>query len=271
MKTLIVARAFLWLTLLLSFFNTAPCARGTTFISTVGQTNLVVLDGTEFGWQTGTGFISGSSATTLHAAQLLVYNEDSVDHSYALEIWTGINQPGTFMAIFDNTPVAGSDGPNPTTLNFVSAAGISLAAGTTYWVVAHTREANATSVPTYSVTLSGATDAGSVFTLESPGDLWITTDGMNWYGNNSGYLRYSLSGAVTAPPAPDLTNLTVKNGALQMTLINLAPGATNVLQISTNLQSWVSVQTNVASGSTLSFTNNINPAIRSQFFRAIIN
>jgi hypothetical protein len=40
------------------------------------------------------------------------------------------------------------------------------------------------------------------------------------------------------------------------------------VEVSSDLQNWTPIQTNTVSGSTVSFTNAINPVIKSQFFRA---
>jgi hypothetical protein len=41
-----------------------------------------------------------------------------------------------------------------------------------------------------------------------------------------------------------------------------------VVEASSDLQNWTPIQTNTVSGSTLSFTNAINPALPGQYFRA---
>jgi hypothetical protein len=88
------------------------------------------------------------------------------------------------------------------------------------------------------------------------------------YANIPGKDNAKSSGLEILPlPAPAFASLTINNGALQMTVSNLTTGGTVVLQASTNLQNWVSIQTNAVNSSTLSVTNPINqPA---QFFKAL--
>jgi hypothetical protein len=68
-------------------------------------------------------------------------------------------------------------------------------------------------------------------------------------------------------PTPAFASLAINNGALQMTVSNLTTGGTVVLQASTNLQNWVSIQTNAVNSSTLSVTNPINQS--AQFFKVL--
>jgi hypothetical protein len=73
-----------------------------------------------------------------------------------------------------------------------------------------------------------------------------------------------------SPPRPIFGSSSVSDGQLQTTLSGLSVGETVVLEVSTDLKTWTPVQTKVASGSTLTFTNTINPAMKGQYFRAVV-
>jgi hypothetical protein len=88
------------------------------------------------------------------------------------------------------------------------------------------------------------------------------------YVNTPGKDNAKSSGIEILPlPAPAFAGLTINNGTLQMTVSNLTTGATVVLQTSTNLQNWVSIQTNAVNNSTLSLTNPVNQP--EQFFKVL--
>ena len=73
------------------------------------------------------------------------------------------------------------------------------------------------------------------------------------------------------PPVPPITLINparLANGAFRFTIINLTPGKTNVVELSTNLVSWIPVWTNVPSGITLEFTNAPAPGVPLQLFRS---
>jgi hypothetical protein len=63
----------------------------------------------------------------------------------------------------------------------------------------------------------------------------------------------------------------VIGGNFQTTLSGLSFGETVVLQVSSDLKNWTPLKTNtVLTGSTLTFTNTINPAVKGQYFRAMV-
>jgi beta-xylosidase len=64
--------------------------------------------------------------------------------------------------------------------------------------------------------------------------------------------------------------LSVSGGKLQTTLSGLSVGEKVVIYSSTDLQNWTPIQTNIVNSSTLTFTNAINPAVKNQFFRAMV-
>jgi hypothetical protein len=69
---------------------------------------------------------------------------------------------------------------------------------------------------------------------------------------------------------PTFGGSSVGGGALQTTLVGLSSGQTVILQSSSDLKNWTPMKTNVIDGSILMFTNTIDPAVKVQYFRAVI-
>ena len=74
----------------------------------------------------------------------------------------------------------------------------------------------------------------------------------------------------TQPSQPIFGGLTVSDATLQATLSGLSAQETVVIYSSPDLKNWTPIQTNIVSGSTLTFTNTVNPAVSSQFYRAVV-
>jgi hypothetical protein len=71
------------------------------------------------------------------------------------------------------------------------------------------------------------------------------------------------------PPRPIFASSSVSGGQLRTTLSGLSVGENIVFYVSSDLRNWTPLRTNsVLTGSTLTFTNTINPAMKNQFFRA---
>jgi hypothetical protein len=100
------------------------------------------------------------------------------------------------------------------------------------------------------------------------------TFAVNLSGASGASLGSPASATVTIvdneTPSPSFGGSSVIGGKLHSTLSGLSSGATVVLQVSSDLKTWTPIQTNTVSGSTLSITNTINPAMKSQFFRALV-
>jgi surface antigen len=78
-------------------------------------------------------------------------------------------------------------------------------------------------------------------------------------------------GGSSSSPQPIFGGSSVSGGKLQTTLSGLSSGQTVVIYSSTDLKNWTPIQTNNAvTGSTLTVTNTINPAMKSQYFRATV-
>ena len=83
------------------------------------------------------------------------------------------------------------------------------------------------------------------------------------------YARATNTVVVTVvnPPPVTLGNCSFSGGKLTFQANGVLDGTTNVLQRSTNLMDWDSIQTNISDGTALSFTNS--PTGRSQFYRVM--
>ena len=72
------------------------------------------------------------------------------------------------------------------------------------------------------------------------------------------------------PPRPVFGGLSISGGQLQTTLSGLSTGEKVVLYGSTDLKTWTPIQTNTVSGSTLPITGAINPGMKAQYFRIMV-
>jgi GH25 family lysozyme M1 (1,4-beta-N-acetylmuramidase) len=146
-------------------------------------------------------------------------------------------------------------------------------------------EANINQYPYWVVTDSGIPDSAP-----SNMGVWSTWEFQQYrYGGSGGTCPGvtgpvdldSFNGDLTALNAltnriivpvnpPSFGGSSVSAGKLQTTLSGLSSGATVVMQVSSDLKNWTPMKTNVVNGSTLSFTNTINPAMHDQFFRAMV-
>ena len=72
------------------------------------------------------------------------------------------------------------------------------------------------------------------------------------------------------PPRPVFGGSSVSGGQLQTTLSGLSTGEKVVLYGSTDLKTWTPIQTNTVSGSTLPITSAINPGMKAQYFRVMV-
>ena len=126
------------------------------------------------------------------------------------------------------------------------------------------------SVTANGVSASGCTASGAgtanwnVTVTLSPGANLLAVTAMDTL-NNSSQKQVTVT---YNPPAPVFGGSSVSGGKMQMALSGLSAGERVVVEASSDLQIWTPVQTNKVSSSTLSFTNAINPAIKSQFFLA---
>jgi hypothetical protein len=74
---------------------------------------------------------------------------------------------------------------------------------------------------------------------------------------------------VSSQPPPVL-EIVKSNGTQFVISVNGISGQTNVLQVSTNLQTWVPVATNILTSSSWNYTNNAPQNASGQFYRALV-
>ena len=108
-----------------------------------------------------------------------------------------------------------------------------------------------------------------VLDTDETATLSFATPGVYPYRDS---LISSMTGTITvnaAPPPPVRAVLTaparLANGSFRFTITNLTVGTTNIIEASTNLLTWTARATNVASGTSLNFTN---AASGFRFFRS---
>jgi len=128
---------------------------------------------------------------------------------------------------------------------------------------------------------SGWIDAGAAQQIGATANTGYRFSG--WLGSGTGsYSGSSNSPFITmngpisetadfvAVPQPSFGPAFVTGNKFQTTLSGLSSGEQVVWQASTDLKNWIPVQTNTAAGSTLGFTNVINPALEGLYFRATV-
>jgi hypothetical protein len=152
--------------------------------------------------------------------------------------------------------------------------------------------ANFTANPVnYTITVSASPSAGGTVggggTFASGSSRTVTATAnsgytfANWTENGSAVsssasYNFTLNGNrnlvanFTVITPPSFGGSHISGDALQTTLSGLSAGETVVWQVSTDLKNWTPMKTNVVNGSTLSFTNTINPAMPGQYFRAVV-
>jgi hypothetical protein len=220
------------------------------------------MNGTGGAWQTASGTNNWSASASLNSGTNTIYvrsKDGAGNYSTVASVKVTYNPPdtqGPALAITSPANNAamtnasltvsgtasdsgyGNDGVSSVTVNGVSASGDTASgAGTANW--------NAT------VTLN-------------PGTNLVTVTAKDTL-NNSSQKQVTVT---YNPPPPSFGGSSVSAGTLQTTLSRLSAGETVVLEVSSDLQNWTPIQTNTVSGSTFSFTNGINPALKSQYFRA---
>jgi hypothetical protein len=90
-----------------------------------------------------------------------------------------------------------------------------------------------------------------------------------WNPSGSGVaLLFAVDGISIKLSEPYITGIQASNGTCCLTISNLQYGQIIKLEGSTNLINWTSLQTNIASGVTLSFTNCTSSQVPCRFFRA---
>jgi probable HAF family extracellular repeat protein len=103
----------------------------------------------------------------------------------------------------------------------------------------------------------------------------IQAQAINDYGQIVGYGKINEAAQdhsflLNPLAAHSLTVLAAGNGSMTISVSNVLPAETVVLQSSTALTAWSAVATNIADGSTTSFTISIEHTSAARFFRAVV-
>jgi hypothetical protein len=170
----------------------------------------------------------------------------------------------------------------------------------TYWVVAtdtsgNTTESSPTTVivaaPQYTIVASsgaggGVTPNGNLTVNAGASQTFTAIPATSYLVNNwlvdgdavqIGGHSYTLNGIAanhsvqvtfTYVQPPYFSDFTVSGNKLQINLSGLATGESVVLEVSTDLSTWLPIQTNTATGSILTYTNVPSPHVSYEFFRA---
>jgi plastocyanin len=161
--------------------------------------------------------------------------------------------PNTAPSVTITNPVAGATFTAPATFNVrASATDGGSVASVQFFVDSNSIGTDTVANP-YSAT-TPALFAGS-YTLFA-----VATDNLGLKATNS------ISISVTNPII-SLSGFKMTNGLFQFNIVGLVAGKTNLVEVSTNLTSWSSVRTNLASASTSSYTNVLPGPLTKQFFR----
>lgn len=202
--------------------------------------------------------------------QAWVFSSTTIDLDGSPEVCLlsdNAGQPGTPLAYL-GSEIANGD----STSTFFTSQTVRLAPSTTYWIAVGNTNANGglnlgislstgfafTNVSGATMTLSASDGIGSI---TNPPQVWNPSV-------SGGAILFAIDGIPVTLSEPRLTGMQTINGACNLTISNLQCGQIIILEGSTNLISWTSLQTNITSGITLSFTNYANSGVPCQFFRA---
>jgi hypothetical protein len=105
---------------------------------------------------------------------------------------------------------------------------------------------------------------------------FLSWSGADAFSNNQALVVMSGYRAVTAtftllPPPPIFSSASLSGGNIQLNLSGLSSGTTVILESSPDLKTWTSIQTNNATGTTLSFSTSLHGAFHAQFLRARVH
>ena len=120
-------------------------------------------------------------------------------------------------------------------------------------------------IQSYGIPQDEATRTNGSAALQDISKVDFPSAGTNF---NYSFPPYSLTLFTFAPAAPQLAAFTDPQGHFILQLQG-QPGAPYVIQTSSNLSNWVSISTNLMTGSLLNLTNNIPPGTPQQFLRAV--
>ncbi len=285
--------------------SASPTAGGTvsgggTFASGSSQTVTATANsGYTFANWTESGTVVSSSASynfTLNGNRSLVANFTANPVNYTISVSASptaggtVSGGGSFVSgtsqtvtatansgyTFANWTESGTVVSSSASYNFTLNGNRSLVANFTANPVNYTISVSAS--PTAGGTVSG----GGTFVTGSPHTVTATANVGYTFANwteNSSVVSSSASYVFTLNAnrnlvanfnvivPPTFGGISISAGKLQTSLTGLSVGETVVLYGSTDLRNWTPMQTNVASGNTVTFTNTVNPAIPGQYFR----
>jgi hypothetical protein len=224
----------------------------------------VQVNGTGGTWQTasGTNMWSASASLSPGANTIYVRSRDGAGNYSTIASVSVTYTPDTQgPALVINSPVSGATVTSPSLLVSGTASDSGRGNnGVSSVTVNGVRAANDTASGT------GTANWSATITLLSAGANIITVVATDTVGN-----RTIVQINVTYnPPQPIFGGPSVVGGKLQTTLSGLSVGETVVIYSSTDLKNWTPIKTNAVNGSTLSFTNSINQAMKGQYFRAVV-
>ncbi|HSY44022.1 MAG TPA: hypothetical protein VK811_08920, partial [Candidatus Acidoferrum sp.] len=90
-------------------------------------------------------------------------------------------------------------------------------------------------------------------------------------GVHTRYLYAPQLVEIVSSQPPPVLKIVKSNGVQFVIGVDGVSGQTNVLQISTNLQTWVPVATNILTSSSWNYTNNVPGNVSAQFYRALVS
>jgi len=164
-----------------------------------------------------------------------------------------VTAPNTPPSVTITNPVAGATFTAPAAFNVRASATDSGSVASVQFFVDSTSIGTDTVANPYSATTPALFAGG--YTLYA-----VATDNLGLKATNS------ISISVTNPII-SLSGFKISSGQFQFNIAGLVTGKTNYVQASTNLTSWTSLRTNVASASTASFTNTQPATLNAQFYR----
>ncbi|NOS69368.1 MAG: hypothetical protein HOP33_05485, partial [Verrucomicrobia bacterium] len=105
----------------------------------------------------------------------------------------------------------------------------------------------------------------SSLAVDGSGNVYVTGYSVTYIVNFGDYVTIKYSG-----PSPAISASKIVGGSLVSTVTGLIADQKLISSASTNLTSWTPIQTNIASGSSLTVTNPYSPDVTKQFYRILV-
>ncbi len=202
-------------------------------------------------------FTVGNTAAALASVSVSLANANGSGGHFNLSLWSDSGgSPGSSLAVLagNNTPTSAG------IYTYATASPLTLAANTTYWIVAASPDAIGANAFQWNLTFSSALDAGSIWTMS--GSKYNSGGGWNSSGNGV-YQQFSVTVTNAQPPAISLFQ--------PVALTFPVTGFPFVLQQNADLATtnWINV-TNAIELATVSSNQTvflISPSARQLFYR----